>query len=244
MPRHAVVLAAAFAALAAALSAAAPAADPAAPVARLTAPHYASDIARGPIFRLRLAARGSGIEGMTLEFRSNSNVSTRWRRVGPDKVRRTARFRGRPGETYRFRLRARDTFGNRSPYSYGITSVPRDDRSPRLRFTGGWRRLRSAGAYEGTLRRAQQPGATASLLFRGGRLALIARRSPGAGRLLVQIAGREEFVSLRGRRRGRAVVFRSRLLRPGVYRPHLIALGGGPVDLDAVAIEQGPRAPR
>jgi hypothetical protein len=40
------------------------------------------------------------------------------------------------------------------------------------------------------------------------------------------------------------VVFRSRLLRPGVYRPRLVALGGGPVDLDAVAIEQGPPAPR
>jgi hypothetical protein len=239
------VLAAAALALAVALPAAAPAADTTAPVVRLTVPRYASDTARGPRFRLQLSARdGSGIEAMTLEFRSNSDVATRWRRIGSDKARRTARFTGRPGETYRFRLRARDGFGNRSPYSYGLTTVPRDDRSPRLRFDGRWRGLRSTGAYERTLRRARRPGASVSLVFRGGRLALIARRSPGAGRLLVQLAGREEFVSLRGRRRGRTVVFRSRLLRPGVYRPRLVALGGGPVDLDAVAIEQGPPAPR
>lgn len=245
MLRHAVVLAAGFAALAAALPALAPAGDPADPVVRLTAPRYASDTARGPRFRLGLAARdSSGLEGMTLDFRSNSDVATRWRRIGPDKVRRSARFTGRPGETYRFRLRARDTFGNRSPYSYGVTTVPRDDRSPRLRFSGGWRRLSSAGAYERTLRRARQPGATASLLFRGGRLGLIARRTPGGGSLRVEIAGREKVVSLRGRRRGRAVVFRSGLLRPGVYRPRLTVLGGGPVDLDAVAVEQGSRAPR
>ena len=239
------MLATALAAFAAALPAAAPAGDTADPVVRLTVPRYASDTARGPRFALRLSARdSSGLEAMTLEFRSNSDVATRWRRIGPDKVRRTARFTGRPGETYRFRLRARDTFGNRSPYSYGITTVPRDDRSPRLRYSGGWRRLRSTGAYEGTLRRARRPGAGASLVFRGGRLALIARRSSRAGRLLVQLAGREEVVSLRGPRRGRTVVFRSRLLRPGVYRPRFVALGGGPVDLDAVAIEQGPPAPR
>ena len=232
-------------ALAAVAVASASGADPADPVVRLTAPRYASDTARGPRFRLGLAARdSSGLEKMTLEYRSNSEVATRWRLIGSDKVRRSALFTGRPGETYRFRLRARDSLGNRSPYSFGITTVPRDDRSPRLRFAGGWQRLRSTSAYERTLRRTRVSGASVSFVFRGGRLALIGRRSPGAGRLLVQIAGREEVVSLRGRRRPRTVVFRSRLLRPGVYRPRLVALGGGPVDLDAVAIEQGPPAPR
>jgi hypothetical protein len=244
VPRSALVLATALAALSA-LPASAPAGDTTDPVVRIGVPRYASDTARGPRFRLRLFARDpSGLEGMTLEFRSNSDVATRWRRIGPDKVRRTARFTGRPGETYRFRLRARDGFGNRSPYSYGITTVPRDDRSPRLRFSSGWRRVRSADAYERTLGRAEGTGATAPLLFRGGRLALIARRLPTAGRLRVELAGRAKVVSLRGRRRPRAMVFRSPLLRPGVYRPRLTALGGGPVDLDAVAIEQGPPAPR
>jgi hypothetical protein len=238
------VLATAVLALAASLPQAAPAAH-AAPVVRLIVPRYASDTARGPRFRLRLAARDRDeLDAMTLEVRSNSDVATRWRRLGPDKVRRSARFTGRPGETYRFRVRARDTSGIRSPYSYGITTVPRDDRSPRLRYGDGWRRVRSAGAYEGTLRRARRPGAGTSLVFRGGRVALIARRGPRAGRVLVQLAGREEVVSLRGPRRARVVVFRSRLLRPGVYRPRFVALGGGPVDLDAVAVEQGPPAPR
>ena len=232
-------------ALAALAVASAPGADPDDPVIRLTAPRYASDTARGPRFRLRLAARDpDGLEEMTLEFRSNSEVATRWKLIGSDKVRRSALFTGRPGETYRFRLRARDAIGNRSPYFYAITTVPRDDRSPRLRFSGEWSRVRSTGAYERTLSRARGPGASASLLFRGGRLGVIARRTPDGGRLRVEIAGRAKVVSLRGPRRGRTVVFRSSLLRPGVYRPRLVSLGGGPVDLDAVAVEQGSQAPR
>lgn len=237
------MLATALVALAAAST---PAAEAAAdPVVRLTAPRYASDSARGPVFRLRLRARDAdGLEGMTVDYRSNADASTRWRRIGPDKVRRTARFRGRPGETYRFRLRARDSLGDRSRYSYGITTVPRDDSSPRLSYSSGWRQVRSGDAYRGTIRRAERPGATASLSFRGSRLALIARRMPGGGRLRVRIAGLEKIVSLRGRRDARAVVFRSRLLRPGVYRARLTALGGGSVDLDGVAIEQGSPPPR
>jgi alanine dehydrogenase len=83
------------------------------------------------------------------------------------------------------------------------------------------------------------------LRFRGGaRVAMIARRSSRAGRLAVQIADRRRTVSLRGPRGARRVVFRSGLLRPVRHRVRITALGGGVVDLDAIAIEQGLPAPR
>ena len=47
-------------------------------------------------------------------------------------------------------------------------------------------------------------------------------------------------VSLRGSRLARRVVYRSRMLVPGIHRIRLVALGGGRIAVDAVAVEQGP----
>ena len=212
------------------------------PAASVRAPRYASDTSRSPRFRLRIAGedRGSGLAAITLETRRNSNASTRWRRLRGAARARTLRFRGHEGDTHNFRVRARDRFGNFSRYAYASTTVPLDDSSPRLRFFRGWRRIKSVRAYGRGLRRARRPGAAISLRFRGNRVALVARRSPGAGRLLVQVARRRRVVSLRGARAPRRVVFRSRLLGPRIQQLRVTALGSRPVNVDAVAIERGP----
>jgi glycerophosphoryl diester phosphodiesterase len=213
------------------------------PRLRLLAPSYASDSARGRRFRLRWRGtdRGSGIARYSLEVRRNTNVATRWRTVFRG-TRRSVRFRGRPGVTYLFRLRARDRFGNLSRFDYGRTVVPRDDRFRGLRFSRGWRRLRSRLAYGRTLTRASRAGLTARVLFRGSRVALIARRSPRGGRLHVRVGGGERVISLRGRARDRQVVFRSRHLPPGLHVLELRTLGGR-VDLDAIGVVTGAPAP-
>lgn len=215
------------------------------PLARIRAPRYASDDGPRRRFRVRLAAtdRGSGVAGLRLQYRRNTNVSTRWRAVLRETRARTVYFRGRPGRTYAFRLRARDRLGNFSPYVYARTTVPLDDRSRRLRFRGTWARSRGRRAYGGTLRRSRRPGASMTLRFRGSRVAVIAPRSLAGGRLLVTAAGRSRVVSLRGDSIARRVVFRSRLLRPGVHRLRVTSLGGGPVTVDAVAFEQGGEVP-
>jgi hypothetical protein len=194
---------------------------------------------------VRLAAtdRGSGVAGLRLQYRRNTNVATRWRPVIRETLARSVFFRGRPGQTYLFRLRARDRLSNFSPFVYARTSVPLDDRSPRLRFGAGWSRLRARRAWKGTLRRARRRGASMTMRFRGHRVALIAPRSLAGGRLRVRVGGRSRVVSLRGGAVARRVVFRSRLLRPGVHRVWVRALGGGPVTVDAVAFEQGPDLP-
>ena len=212
------------------------------PGASIFAPRYASDSARGPRFRLSAAGqdRGSGVARLTLETRRNSNASTRWRRLRGAVSKRSVVFRGRPGETHSFRARARDRFGNLSRYAYAATTVPFDDRSPRLRFLRGWSRVRSRRAYRRGLRRTTSVGARLALRFRGIRVGLVARRSRGAGRLLVEVGGRRRVVSLRGAPAPRQVVFRSRPLGPRIQRLRVTALGGGPVNVDAVAVERGP----
>lgn len=216
------------------------------PAAHIEAPRYASDSGRGPRFLLRVYGedRGSGLSGLTLETRRESNASNRWRRLGGAATERTLRFPGRPGETHSFRVRARDGFGNFSRYAYGSTTVPLDDRSPRLRFSRGWRTTALANAYRRTLHRTERRGATVRLRFRGDRVALIARRTRSAGRLRLEVDGRARTVSLRGRGAARQVIFRSSLLGPSIHRLTVTALGGGPVNLDAVATERGVELPR
>jgi glycerophosphoryl diester phosphodiesterase len=216
------------------------------PRVRLIAPRYASDAGRSRRFRIRWTGsdRGSGIARFRVQVRRNANISTRWVTLRPRRGRRTATFRGRAGLSYLFRLRARDRYGNLSRYAYAVTVVPRDDRSRRIRYSRGWKRIRRRGAYGRTLRRTRRAGATARIAFRGTRASLIAHRSRRAGRVLITLAGRSHVVSLRGRSRHRRVVFRSRRL---LSRRHVLvirSLGGGAVDLDAIGIDTGPRPPR
>ncbi len=214
-----------------------------APVARIRVPRYTSDAGTRPRFRVRMAAtdRGSGVAGFRLQYRRNTTVATRWRPVLAETRAPSIIFRGRPGRTYQLRLRARDRLGNFSPYVYARTTVPIDDRSRRLRFRGNWARTRGRRAYGGKLRRALRPGASMTLRFRGERAALVAPRSLDGGRVRVTVDGRSRVVSLRGDSLARRVVFRSRIMRPGVHRIRLVALGGGRIAVDAVAFEQGPR---
>jgi glycerophosphoryl diester phosphodiesterase len=216
------------------------------PSATLDAPAYASERSRDARFPLPLSGedRGSGIDGFRLEVRRSVTVSDRWRLVS-DGARSQAQFRGRPGVTYLFRLRARDRVGNRSSYDYGETVVPLDDRARVLRLDAGWKRIRAGRAWGKTLTRARRAGAVARARVSGERVALIARRGRRAGRLLVTLDGKpRKVVSLRGRPRHRQIVFRSRVLPPGAHKLELTTLGGGPVDLDAIGIDQGPPPPR
>jgi glycerophosphoryl diester phosphodiesterase len=216
------------------------------PQVRLRAPRYASDAGRRRRFRVRWSGtdRGSGIARYTLDVRRRTNVSTRWKRIVAGTTRRTATFKGKAGVTYLFRLRARDRFGNLSRFDYDETAVPRDDRSGRIRFSDGWRRIRRAGAYGRTLTRARRRGPSASINFRGNRVALIARRQRRGGRVRIWLDGRRRTIRLRGRPRQRAVVYRSRRLLPRRHTLVLRSLGGGFVDVDAIGIDTGPPPPR
>jgi hypothetical protein len=211
-------------------------------VVRLDAPGYASDRSRSPRFRIRWS--GSGGARYTLEARRNADVATRWHRLVDQTARTSMSFPGRPGLTYLFRVRARDRSGALSEYSYDETVVPLDDRSRRVRYSSGWLRARDRSAYGGTVTRGRAAGLVALLAFRGSRAALIASRAPAGARVRITVAGRSRLVSLRGPRRHRRVVFRSRRLRPGRHLLRVRTLEGGPAEIDAIGVTTGPAPPR
>jgi hypothetical protein len=213
------------------------------PAVVLRAPGLASDAARGRTVTLRWAGVGSAPLRYRIEVRLNTLIASNWRRLEPDTTGRHAHFRGRPGATYLFRLRARDSAGRLSTYDYDRTTVPYDDRSGKIGYSRSWHSVRRRGAYGRSVHLSRRPGATVGMNFDGSQAVLVARTGPRAGRLAIAVDGRLAVRSLRRRTRDRRVIFRSRLLLPGDHRLRLRTLGGGAVNLDAVGVVQGAKAP-
>ena len=152
----------------------------------------------------------------------------------------TARtFRGSAGQTYTFRMRARSRDNLESGYVTDTTVVPLDDRSKRLKYSKGWRRVPSRGSYGRTIS-AGPRHSRLRLRFRGSRVALIAPRSAGGGRIAVHIDGqRRKVVHLRGDASERRVVYRSGKLKRGrVHTLVVRVLSRGSTRLDAVAVHR------
>jgi len=184
---------------------------------------------------------GSGISGYDVDARETgaaaSTAASGWTSLlrGTKKV--STRFRGRSGRRYEFRVTAIDRAGNRRSATGNDLLIPVDDRDRSLiSFSRGWKRLERKGAWGRFVVRSTRRGASARLRFRGRRLALIGRRLPKGGKLRVTIDGGSRTVSLRGVARHRRVLFTSKGLRSGLHRVRLVAVGGGPVELDAVAV--------
>jgi hypothetical protein len=145
-------------------------------------------------------------------------------------------FRGESGSAYRFRITATDRALNSASIVTDPVLIPVDDRDRGLlHLSRGWQRTRAADAWGRTVVRAKRRGATGRMPFRGTQVALIGRRLARGGRLRVTVDGRSRALSVRGSSGHRSVLWVSRTLSPGAHVLRLRSLGGGPVELDAVA---------
>jgi hypothetical protein len=98
-------------------------------------------------------------------------------------------YQGRPGFNYCFSVQAQDNVENRVLGQERCTAVPLDDRQ--LTERGAWADLRGSGYYLGTYSRTSRRGAALETGdIRASRLALVATRCPGCGRVRVSLAGR------------------------------------------------------
>jgi hypothetical protein len=181
--------------------------------------HYAVDV--------REVARG---------VRASKLAPGEWKPVAERTTVPSARFRGDSAKAYQFRVTAVDRAANRTAVETDPLVLPVDDRDRRLlRFSRGWQRTPRRSAWGRTVRRTGDAGATATLRFRGRRVALIGRRLPRGGRLRVSVGGRSKVLRLRGRSAPRRVLWTSRPMRDGAHVLRIRSLGGGPVEIDAVA---------
>jgi hypothetical protein len=176
---------------------------------------------------------GAGVSHYAVEVREPAGE---WRSIAERTDAAAARFRGDPGKAYQFRVTAVDRAANRGSAETEPLLVPVDDRDRRLwRFSRGWKRHLKSWAWGRTIMRTRRPRARATFPFTGRRVALVGRKLPRGGRLRVTVGGRSKVLRLRGRSAPRRVVWTSRRMRDGEHTLRIRALGGGPVQVDAVA---------
>jgi hypothetical protein len=212
--------------------------DRTAPTVAIEAPDYASDSRSG---RFDVSWQGSdgpdgtGVATYDVEVRRADQPEVVWKPLVGGTRDVFWRYGGIPGAAYEFRVRARDRAANLSVPVTDATVVPFDNLDPAITYGRGWKVLRRADAYLGSVLRSRTAGARATVRFRGSRVVLIGRRLPKGGRLLVRVDGTGRRIRLRGRPQHRQVLYGRVGLGTNTHTMTLIALGGGPVEFDAVA---------
>jgi hypothetical protein len=209
--------------------------DHAGPRSLVLTPRFASGGSRSRSFTVAWQGDdgkdGSGVAGFTLDGRDLRSKS--WKTLMGRSTDVSRRFRGKAGQSYEFRVSAFDRANNRGPFATGKVTVPFDDAD--LRLSKGWKQLKSSGAWGGSVVRASKRGATARMSYSGRRVALVGRKLSNGGRLLLTIDGHRKRLKLRGKPSARSLLYLS--VPRGAKRHHLSlkVLGGGPVEIDAVA---------
>jgi hypothetical protein len=170
------------------------------------------------------ASQGSGAASQTAD----------WRTLIASSTRRSLRFAARLGHTYEFQARAvaADAPG---AWSTATTIVPTGLHPAGGHYRGAWRAQRLRGAWRLRAIKASAPGATVSLTYRGGEIALIGERGPNAGHVRVTLDGHTRTINLRSpRMHVRRVLF---LARPRSGRHHVtIRVLSGTVTVEGFAI--------
>jgi hypothetical protein len=116
------------------------------------------------------------------------------------------------------------------------TVVPSGARPARGHYSRGWRVRRVPGAWQGRAIIASVGGATFSLRFVGGSVAIIGERTRPGGVARISVGGRTRTVHLKAtRRRTRQVIFRAALRGSHTHRLSIRVLRGT-VALEGFAI--------
>jgi hypothetical protein len=185
-------------------------------------------------------ASGAGVAYYSVDVRELSDgirtaAAGDWKPIVARTALTAVHFRGEPGSAYEFRITAVDRAANRTSVVTDPLVLPVDDRDRGLWKLSGWKRQPSASAWGRTVIRAREAGATGALRFSGRSVSLIGRKLAKGGRLKVTLDGKSRTLRVRGRSGPRTVLWTSPRLRSGSHVLRLRTLGGGPVELDAVA---------
>ncbi len=218
---------------------------------RLIAPRLASDAGTGRRFRLRVIGSAAADH---YQVASRLDGASRWRRLRSNMHSSSLPFKGKYGATHEFRARAISKSGKAGPWANARTIVPIDDH-PRGHggptYTGAWKRVRLKGAWYGRLSRTTAAGASMKAVVRGSQLFLVGRVGPLGGRARVTYGSLHKTINFKSKRTRNRVVLthfiRARVCaarKPRHCRAvrrrdkvtlRVVSLGGGRVDVDAIA---------
>ncbi|HEY6570635.1 MAG TPA: hypothetical protein VIZ22_10110, partial [Candidatus Limnocylindrales bacterium] len=144
------------------------------------------------------------------------------------------------GSAARFRIRATDGAGNRSPFTeWGSIEVRRaQEGSGAIDWTGTWHEADGARYSGGHSRHASAHSRRATFAFTGHAIGLVSRRSPSGGHADVRIDGvKVATIDLSAStERYRRIVFRHALAGGGPHTIEIRPVGDGRVDIDAFIV--------
>jgi subtilisin len=144
------------------------------------------------------------------------------------------------GHSYQYRLRARDTVGNWSPWvvSAPVRSGLVQNNSAAVRYVGVWRRLAYSAASGGSVSYATAGGASARTSFVGRAIAVVGPTGPTRGAARVYVDGiYRGLISFRSSTNKSRVILYSTTLPSSSPHSILVRLvGNGRVDLDTFVV--------
>jgi len=206
------------------------------PVTHVRAPAIASSASISARFPVSWSANESGAR-FTVQVRrlgGQAGTSGAWRTLLTATAQRSLRFAGRAGRTYQFQVRA-VADGAPGAWTSADTIVPTRLRPTGGHYRGAWRVRHVRDAWQRHAIVSSAAGATFTLRYDGGELAVIGERSPHGGTLRVTLDGHSHSVSLHSARtRVRQVIY-VRRVRAGRHRLTIRVLSGT-VAIEGLAI--------
>jgi hypothetical protein len=170
----------------------------------------------------------------TVQVLRTSKGGGRWRTLRAGTTRRSLKFRAVEGATYEFRVRAIGTSGITGAWATTRTVVPSATRVPGARYRGRWQLTRLRDAWNGHAL-VGASGASLTLAYVGGTIAIIGDTSSHRGLLRVTLDGRSRTIGVRSARpHSRRVLFRVAL--PSRHHRLVIRVLAGSVPIEALAI--------
>ncbi|HEY5188556.1 MAG TPA: alkaline phosphatase family protein [Solirubrobacteraceae bacterium] len=183
------------------------------PTASATAPPLLSRIgtrARIPLTWSSTTTGGTGLASYAVTV-SDLSAAHRGSRTLLTGTQRTAlTFTGQLGHTYSFSVTATNLAGQTSPVASSTVVVPSGIRPAKGHYSAGWHVRRVKAAWQGKSIASSVKGATFTLRYRGGALAVIGERTAGGGVARVTLDRRTRTIRLHASRRlTRQVVYRA-----------------------------------
>lgn len=223
------------------------AADTRAPVAAITAPRVSSNASPNGTVPLSWSATdvGGGVASYDVQVRRTNRAvdprfsSRRWTILPAMRgtTRTSTDFRGHSGNSYEFRVRARDRAGNVGGWTVSETMVvPNVETTIGSTYSGPWRRVRSSGALYGREQRCASSRCTVRLRYRGGTFHLVGRTMRSGGKARVTVGGTTrtvDFASSSPLARQVLLTHRASHKKRTVT---IEVLGGGTVAIDGFAL--------
>jgi subtilisin len=144
------------------------------------------------------------------------------------------------GHAYQYRIRARDTVGNWSPWVAGATARASlvQNSSSATRYVGTWKRLAYSYASGGSVTYATAAGASARTTFSGRAVAIVGPvgRTRGSARVYIDGVYRGTISFRSSVAKSRKVMYTTSFSGVGTHTIQLRLVGNGRVDLDAFVV--------